>query len=171
MAADTPGLTTAVLDVRPMLRGSENAVVESVLRRQAGVQQVQANPVAQTASVTYDANDTSLDQLRRVIQECGYHCAGQSVPSHLCDPAAEPGAGHRATDSAVAQPRGTTDGADQAHGGEDMHGGAQSNGPVLRSPHETMGHGGHGAMSMAAMVTDMRNRFLIAVGFAIPIVL
>jgi Cu2+-exporting ATPase len=34
-----------------------------------------------------------------------------------------------------------------------------------------MGHGGHGGMSMAAMVTDMRNRFLVAIAFAIPIVL
>src|SRR5215211_4690185 len=41
----------------------------------------------------------------------------------------------------------------------------------LRSPHEMMGHGGHGAMSMAAMVADMRNRFLVAAIFSIPIVL
>ena len=34
-----------------------------------------------------------------------------------------------------------------------------------------MGHGGHGAMSMADMVADMRRRFLVAVGFSIPIVL
>ncbi len=167
MASGTPGLTTAVLDVRPMLRGSEKAVVESVLRRQAGVEQVRANPVAQTASVIYDANDTSLDQLRRVIQECGYQCAGQSVPSHLCDPAAEP----VAADSAVAHRQRATEHGDDHAGGEHTHGDEHSDAPVLRSPHDTMGHGGHGATSMAAMVTDMRNRFLIAVGFAIPIVL
>jgi P-type Cu2+ transporter len=34
-----------------------------------------------------------------------------------------------------------------------------------------MGHGGHGAMSMAAMVADMRNRFLVAAIFSIPILL
>lgn len=34
-----------------------------------------------------------------------------------------------------------------------------------------MGHGGHGEMSMAEMVRDMRNRFLVAVLFSIPIVL
>ncbi|MFD8563594.1 recombinase family protein [Streptosporangium canum] len=38
------------------------------------------------------------------------------------------------------------------------------------SPHEMMGHGGHGGMSMAAMVADMRNRFLVALVFSIPIV-
>ncbi len=38
------------------------------------------------------------------------------------------------------------------------------------SPDEAMGHGGHGGMSMAAMVADMRNRFLVAVTFSVPIV-
>src|SRR5829696_6276467 len=42
---------------------------------------------------------------------------------------------------------------------------------TLRSPHEMMGHGGHGAMSMAAMVADMRNRFLVAALFSVPILL
>jgi Cu2+-exporting ATPase len=40
-----------------------------------------------------------------------------------------------------------------------------------RSPHEVMGHGGHGAMSMDAMVQDMRNRFLVAAVLSVPILL
>jgi P-type Cu2+ transporter len=39
------------------------------------------------------------------------------------------------------------------------------------SPHDMMGHGGHGDMSMADMVSDMRRRFLIAAVFSVPIVL
>ena len=38
-------------------------------------------------------------------------------------------------------------------------------------PHEAMGHGGHGAMSMDDMARDMRNRFLVAALFSIPILL
>lgn len=34
-----------------------------------------------------------------------------------------------------------------------------------------MGHGGHAGMSMAAMVADMRNRFLVAVLLSIPVLL
>ena len=34
-----------------------------------------------------------------------------------------------------------------------------------------MGHGGHAAMATEEMVADMRNRFLVAGGFAIPILL
>ena len=135
-------MTTVVLDVRPMLRASENVTVEAVLGRQAGVHRVVANPVAQTATVSYDPARTSLEELRRIVDACGYHCAGQSVPSHLCDPAAEPGA-------------------------PPAHGGARP--PGAPAPHEA--HAGHGAMSMAAMVADMRNRFFVAIALAVPIVL
>lgn len=41
----------------------------------------------------------------------------------------------------------------------------------MPTPHELMGHGGREAMSMAAMVADMRNRFLVALLFSIPIVI
>ncbi len=34
-----------------------------------------------------------------------------------------------------------------------------------------MGHGGHGGMSMADMVTDMRRRFLVAAVFSVPVLL
>jgi Cu2+-exporting ATPase len=123
---------TVVLDVRPMLRGSEKAVVEARLLRRAGVLDVEANPVSQTANVTYDTSLTSVAELREWVEECGLHCVGQSVPGHLCDPLEEPGA---------------------------------------HPPEEMMGHGGHGAMSMDEMVADMRNRFLVAALFSIPIVL
>ena len=39
------------------------------------------------------------------------------------------------------------------------------------SPHEVIGHGGHTAMSMDAMVQDMRNRFLVAAVLSVPILL
>jgi Cu2+-exporting ATPase len=41
----------------------------------------------------------------------------------------------------------------------------------MGSPTEVMGHGGHGEMSMAEMVRDMRNRFLVAVAFGAVITL
>jgi P-type Cu2+ transporter len=71
---------TVVLDVRPMLRGSEKAVVEARLLPRPGVLQVEANPVSQTANVTYDPSLTSLEELREWLEECGLHCTGQSVP-------------------------------------------------------------------------------------------
>jgi len=192
--------STAVLDVRPMLRGSEKAVVEAVLGRRPGVEQVEANPVAQTATVVYDPSETSLADLRRWVEECGLHCAGQSVPEHICDPLMEPnpsdghGHHHAAVDTKapaaeadhhpdtaapLAQPdhphQDTAAPAAGGHAGHSRHaapaGHAPPAGEATRSPHETMGHGGHGAMSMAAMVADMRNRFLVAAVFSVPILL
>jgi Cu2+-exporting ATPase len=127
-----------------MHRASEKAVVESALGHRPGVVAVEANPVAQTANVSFDTEQTSVEELRRWVEECAMHCAGQSVPGHVCDPMAEPGAEHAARDHAA------TERADEAHGN---------------------GHGGHAGMSMESMARDMRNRFLVALAFTIPIVL
>jgi P-type Cu2+ transporter len=60
---------TVVLDVHPMLRGSEKAVVEAKLGRRPGVERVEANPVAQTATVTYDPAQTSLAEQRHWLTD------------------------------------------------------------------------------------------------------
>ena len=141
------GTTTAVIEVSGVQWASSKAVAEAVLGRQPGVLTVEANPVAQTATVTFDPGQTTITQLRDWVRDCGYHCAGQSVPHHICDPLAHP------------------------HGTEATHDHAEA---VLMSPHEAMGHGshgGHGGMSMADMVRDMRNRFLVALLLSVPILL
>jgi P-type Cu2+ transporter len=168
---------TVVLDVHPMLRGSEKAVVEAKLGRRPGVEQVEANPVSQTATVTYDPAQTSLAELRRWVQECGLHCAGQSVPEHICDPLMEPDPpdahGRHAATVDTQAPAAQPDHHHQEVAAEPAPGHA-THAPAseaMRSPHEMMGHGGHGAMAMAAMVADLRNRFLVAALFSIPIVL
>jgi Cu2+-exporting ATPase len=136
MNENSGGRGTVVLDVRGLRWASEKNVVESVLGRRPGVFTVEANPVAETATVVFDPHVSSVAELRRWVEECGYHCAGQSVPSHVCDPMLEPyRPGHEA------------------------------------AGHEAMGHGGHGDMSMAAMVADMRNRFVVAALLAIPILI
>jgi P-type Cu2+ transporter len=172
--------STAVLDVRGLNWASEKAVVEAVLGRRPGVLRVEANPVSQTATVTYDPSATSLSELRRWVTECGYHCAGQSVPAHLCDPMLEPDppSGGHADHGAAAPtlpvpPQSAEPTAPSAHAGPaPAHAGhAPSPEEAVRSPEETMGHGGHAGMSMAAMVADMRNRFLVAAVFSVPILL
>ena len=52
-------LRSAVLDVRPMLRGSEKAVVESVLGRQPGVERVEANRLRPLTSTSVETATTS----------------------------------------------------------------------------------------------------------------
>jgi P-type Cu2+ transporter len=142
MTTATPAAQTTVLHVGGLYFASEKAVVDEVLARRPGVLSVDANPVAQTATVVYDPDATSVEELRAWVRECGYHCAGQSAPGHVCDPLVAPDRGPH--DHAAAER------ADHAHG---------------------HGHGGHAGMSMDAMARDMRNRFLVALAFTIPIVL
>ena len=129
-----------VLHVGGLHYATENTVVERKLGAQRGVLAVDANPVAQTATVSFDPERTSVESLRRWVEECGYHCAGRSVPGHVCDPLAAEEPLAPAPDHAAVER------ADEAHG-----------------------HGGHAGMSMQQMVRDMRNRFLVALLFAIPI--
>jgi Cu2+-exporting ATPase len=151
---------TAVLEVAGVHWASEKVTVERVLGRRPGVLAVEANPVGQTAAVTYDPAQTSVAVLSEWVRDCGYHCAGQSVPQHVCDPEAEP-RDHAAVDGHHA----AAEEADHAHAGH----GTESAG---MRPHEAMGHGGHhGSMSMADMARDMRNRFLVAAVLSIPILL
>ncbi len=50
----SPERQTVVLDVTGMLRASQQHSVEKVLAGRPGVDEVEANAVAQTATVTYD---------------------------------------------------------------------------------------------------------------------
>lgn len=132
----SPSHDTVTIQTGGMQFASEKHKVESHFARLSGVVGVDANPVSQTATVTFDTAETSAAELRERVIECGYHCAGESVPEHVCF-----------TEAPLPEE------------GES------------RSPHAVMGHGSHGEMSMDAMVTDMRNRFLVALAFAVPIVL
>ncbi|MEP7192976.1 MAG: heavy metal translocating P-type ATPase [Actinomycetota bacterium] len=142
-------IRTTVLQVGGLNWATSASIVEETLRRRPGVLAVEANAVSQTANVTFDPDRTGIAQLSGWIRDCGYHCAGQSVPEHLCDPMTEP-----ATTTAEGR---------QEH---EQHEGAG------RSPQDVMGHGGgHGGISMEGMVADMRNRFLVAAVLSVPILL
>ena len=144
---------TAVLGVQGLHWATSAPVIESTLLRRPGVTAVEANAVNQTATVVFDPAQTSVADLSQWIRDCGFHCAGRSVPDHLCDPMSEPSA-------EAALPVAAGEHAHHAH-----------EGVVQRSPHEMMGHGGHAGMSMDDMVRDMRNRFLVALVLSVPIML
>jgi P-type Cu2+ transporter len=158
----------AVLDVRGLGWASEERVIERVLGRRAGVRSVAANAVSQTATVEFDPAQTSIPALRRWVRECGYHCAGQSVPRHLCDPLAAPPA--RAASGALA-----VAGAHAVHGRAAGHDAPPDASRPVGVPAAEMpaqaGHHAHDGMSMAAMVRGMRDRFLVALALAVPIML
>ncbi len=168
---------TVVLHTGGLNWASEKAVVEKIVGRRPGVESVDANPVSQTATVTFDTAETSVAELTRWVEECGLHCAGQSVPTHMCDAMEEPDPAHdtHASHTMPAPVPGVVAAVPPEHAEHAMaiehaaHEMAAEE--VMPSPHEMMGHGGAAGMSMDAMVRDMRNRFLVAALLSIPIVL
>ena len=163
---------TAVIEVSRLYRASSKAVVEARLCRRPGVLAVEANPVAQTATVTYDPSRTSVPELADWVRDCGYHCAGRAVPAHVCDPMSEPPPAQHAVAPAEHAGQGTAAPTVAAPRPE-RHEGHEEQAPhgAARAPREVMGHGGHAGMSMDDMVRDMRNRFLVAAVLSIPILL
>ena len=95
----TAARATVVLEAEGQWFADEGRIVERGLRARAGVLSARANPVAQTVTVTYDPAVTDPGELRRYVIECGYHCAGESAPRHLCAPLAPPHAGRRRPDA------------------------------------------------------------------------
>ncbi len=142
MSTGTRTATTLVLHVGRQFRASEKTVAESAISRLPGVAEVTANPVAQTATVTYDPDVISLGQLRRRVEACGFECAGASVPSCICDPLHEPDTPERAHGPAAAGR------AEHAH---------------------SHGEGGLAGHSMEQMAKEMRDRFVLALVFTIAI--
>jgi Cu2+-exporting ATPase len=139
---------STVLSVAGLHWATSQRGIERALRRRPGVLDVEASAGTQTATVTYDADATSVPQLVDWVTECGLHCEGPSVPRHVCEPMGE---------GAVAD-------AHAAHLGVGGHAAFQRGGHA--------GHGGHPmGGSMADMVRDMRRRFLVALLFSIPITL
>jgi Cu2+-exporting ATPase len=171
----TDSQSTAVLEVSGVQWATSKNVAEAVLSRRPGVLEVDANPVAQTATVTYDPSRTSVAELADWVRDCGYHCAGQSVPDHICDPLAEPASHAAKRDHLQAAHAVRNDDHDTGHDHMNMatatrHADHAAHAPL--APQDTMGHGGHHAtMSMDDMVRDMRNRFLVAALLSIPILL
>jgi P-type Cu2+ transporter len=143
MGAGTARAATVVLHVGEQYRGSEKLVVESALGRLPGVLAVDANPAAQTATVAFDPDRSSVAELRHAAEGAGYECAGCSMPCCQVDPLQEPGA-PPAHDMAAVQRAEDADG---------------------------HGRGGHAGMSMDHMAGQMRSRFLVALAFTVLILL
>jgi P-type Cu2+ transporter len=165
----------ATVEVRDLFSVLSARGIEKQLMRLAGVTDASVNPVSEVATVAFEPSKIDLAEIRSAIEACGHHCAGESLPRHLCDaPAGQssdtraPVADAIATETHHHPPRGA--GQPPAPALRRMEGAKTSHG-LHAVPPDTMAHGmGHGAgMDMQAMVRDMRNRFLIALAFSLPI--
>ncbi|MBI4939553.1 MAG: cation transporter, partial [Actinobacteria bacterium] len=166
-------LARTVLELDGLQWASQAATVEATLRRRPGVLQVDANPSAQTATVVFDPARTGVVELAARIRECGYGCRGESLPDHICPPQGAVAVESAATAEGTATievgvaSHGTH--AAPGHAGHDTA--AEASAAHVASPAQVMGHGGHGEASMADMVRDMRNRFVVAAVFGVVVTL
>jgi len=142
-------LKTTTVEVGGLLSALSVRGVEKQLLKLPGVKKAEVNYAASSATVAYDEAAIELGAIKAKVRECGYHCAGEQLPKHICEPGDPP------TESrAIPMPMpGHAEHGAHSGGGEEM-------------AHE-MGHGG--GMDMQAMVRDMRNRFWLCLLFTIPI--
>jgi len=154
------------LEVRDLFGILDFAAVEKRLAALPGVASVAMNAGSTSATIEFDEARTNTETLAREIEICGFHCRGETVPRHLCLPGS--------TTVPPGHPR-----APSGH----MHGHAKPAAVIHAAPGKAEGTAaaevprdatahemGHGAgMDMQDMVSDMRNRFWIAVAFSLPI--
>ena len=144
---------TATIDVGGLFQVLDRELVDRQLLKLPGVHTARSNFSSGSATVTFDPAQTSLAAIEARVRDCGYHCGGEVLPTHLC--ATEMDAGRHQAGAAPAA----------AHAHAAAH--SQPTG------HDEMAHEmGHGAgMDAHGMARDMRNRFWIALVFALPVFL
>ena len=181
-------MKTSTVEVGELLSSLSAVGVQRQIAALPGVHHVDVNYVAGSATVHYDETKSSLQDIRQRIIDCGYHCRGEMLPAHVCPPQGHAvHAGHEAQVTHDAH-------AGHAARGHAAHGAASapSSTPLTTkappaAPHA--GHAGHSGeaahqmsdmmhdmghapgMSMQDMANDMRNRFLVALLFSIPVFL
>ena len=150
-------MITKTIEVAGLLSALSVRGVEKRLLAMPGVRRADVNPVSGSATVEYDQTVVDFKTIEGRVRECGYHCGGELVPNHLCEPEDPP--------AEAATPAQAGRAAHVAHG---------TNAIVKHAGHagkekmaDEMGHGA--GMDMQAMVRDMRKRFWVALVFSVPI--
>ena len=189
-------MKTSTIEVGELVSTLSAAGVQRQLSTLRGVQHADVNYVAGSATVHYDEGKITLDAIRQRVVDCGYHCRGELAPAHVCEPAEHLSAGDAHAGHADHSTSAAADGKGEkvsgkvssvdskikapvlpvkpAHAGpgdhtaHTAHAGASSNDQKADMMHD-MGHAP--GMSMQGMADDMRNRFLVALVFAVPVFL
>mgnify|MGYP001029748267 CR=1 FL=1 len=155
-------MKTATLDVSGMLSMLDYQCVEKQLGQLRGVKRATSNIASNSVTVEYDDAVVGISLLKEKIDECGFHCKGEVVPSHIR--ATHPDGAHAELAAAAG-----AKGHGHDHGGHAAPGAAKPSRPMAPEVAHEMGHGA--GMDMQGMVRDMRNRFWVSLVFAAPIFL
>lgn len=80
-------MKTSTIEVGELISTLSAAGVERQLTALPGMQHVNVNYVAGSATVHFDETQLTLAAIRQRVADCGYHCRGEQVPAHVCNPA------------------------------------------------------------------------------------
>ena len=80
-------MKASTIEVGELVSPLSAAGVERQLSTLPGVHHADVNYVAGSATVRYDESLTTLEAIQQRVTDCGYHCRGELVPAHVCDPA------------------------------------------------------------------------------------
>ncbi len=166
-------MTTSTLDVGGLFSVLDAHGIERQLQRIAGVGRVSVNPASGSATVVYDPGKTNLAEIQAAIKECGFHCAGEALPKHICQDHRIPDRPHLAAPVGKNNPTPSHKhaGHDGIDAGKKLAGATPNHNANGGEKTDAMAHEmGHGAgQDMQGMALDMRNRFFIALAFTVPI--
>jgi len=151
--------------------------IEHCLMQLRGVHHADANFMSGTVTVHFDEAQVSVADLKKMLAHGGFDCPGEMVPQHIVKPSDPPTATmehamHAGNTMMHDEHAGHTMPMPAAPAKKDEHAEHAAH-EAMSAEMAGMAHEmGHGAsMSMETMVDDMRNRFLVALIFAVPIFL
>ena len=153
-------MASSTVEVGELVSTLSAAGVQRQLSTLLGVRHADVNYVAGSATVHCDEAKITLDAIRQLVVDCGYHCRGELAPAHVCEPA----------DHTTAPAKHGHAG----HGDHTAHAASGTSSPDNQASNKAdMMHdmGPASGMSMQGMADDMRNRFLVALAFALPVFL
>ena len=79
------------VQIEGMMSIFDAAGVEKQIKRRDGVVRVDANFLNGTATIVYDETRVAPDDIDAFIADCGYHCRGEVMPAHVCEPGKQNG--------------------------------------------------------------------------------
>ncbi|WBU55099.1 cation-translocating P-type ATPase [Paracoccus sp. SCSIO 75233] len=77
-------MKSLTLEVRGLFEELDHLAVERHLSALDGVHRAEANPASESVTVQYDETAVGEEELRNTVEACGFHCAGERVPNHVC---------------------------------------------------------------------------------------
>src|SRR5215216_571319 len=179
-------MKTVVVGIEGMMSICDGLGVEKRLLNYPGIHDIEANFLTGTATVKYDESKVTLEEIKKLISECRYHCSGEQVPAHISKPLDPPPPDSHSAAAASYQSRSNSATQLQLKEEVSSHTSSTTHEEVSTTEHERhddkatemgsqqatamayeMGHGGR--MSMEEMVRDMRRRFIVALLLAIPV--